>query len=292
MDLSVDQVLSERSGRATRAAEVASLALAALLHAAVVAAVVFVSRLAPHPPPLDYVAVQVIPAQALGVPNPPSEPRQAPRRALPEPPPPPPKEARPETAAPPPPSRQARQAPVLPQQVPDKPEKRQAKPKPEPPDNRTDPTTRTKVLPPPREVLARRLGAEADTKPEPRNQPPADEVPVRRGGPRGTATGKVAVGSSIATLDNPDFTYDYYLAQLVSRIDQSWTRPPVGSGVRAVVSFHIQRDGSITDLDVRETSGIEVFDLSALRAVQNAAPFPPLPRAYTHDSLGVSLIVR
>ena len=37
-----------------------------------------------------------------------------------------------------------------------------------------------------------------------------------------------------------------------------------------------------------ESSGYNSFDLAALRAVQNASPFPPLPRAYRHDSLGVN----
>jgi len=48
---------------------------------------------------------------------------------------------------------------------------------------------------------------------------------------------------------------------------------------------------SDSDLKISESSGYNSFDLAALRAVQNAAPFPPLPRAYSHDDLGVNLIV-
>jgi protein TonB len=59
-----------------------------------------------------------------------------------------------------------------------------------------------------------------------------------------------------------------------------------------VVVFRIHQDGSITDLRVEQSSGFSAFDLAAMRAVSNAAPFPPLPRAYRHDSLGVNLIVR
>jgi protein TonB len=66
----------------------------------------------------------------------------------------------------------------------------------------------------------------------------------------------------------------------------------MGSGVRAIIGFRIQKDGSISELRVAESSGYNAFDLAALRAVQNASPFPPLPRAYRHDSLGVNLIVR
>jgi TonB family protein len=269
----VDQVLAERERLARSGLAPASLVAAGLLHLAVVALAVLLPRLSPPPPPLEYVAVQVVPAQRLGVERP-APPPPATR---------PPAPAKPEEEPPAPP--RSAEAPVLPRPAapPPKPVKPE-KPKPPKPDDRFDPTTRPKLLPPPRELLQQKAAA----------QQPPQAKPGPQGAPTGTATGKVAVGSSIAGLDNPDFTYDYYIAQMVSRIDQSWTRPPVGDAVRAVISFRIKSDGSISDLTVRESSGFDTFDLAALRAVQNAAPFPPLPRAYTsvHSSLGVDLIVR
>jgi protein TonB len=262
MELAVDQVLAERARR-TRAPATASLLGAVALHLTAVAALIIVPRLSPPAPPLDFVDVQVVPAAALGAPPTPQQPAK--------PTPPPPAVAQP--------------APVLPV-TPDK----QPKPvKPPPPDTRVDPTTRPPLLPPPRELLAQKLRTLA---PPPLAPSPPTPAPVRPGSPTGAATGTAPLGSSIAALDNPDFTYDYYIAQLLSSIDRNWTRPPVGENVHAVVSFRIQRDGSLSDLTIRETSGFNTFDLSALRAVQNAAPFPPLPRAYHHDWLGVNLMVR
>jgi TonB family protein len=300
MDTAVDQVLAERS-RHGRGPAMASLGGALALHAAIAAALVILPRLSPPPPPLDYVDVKVVPAAALGAP------RHEPREKAPPAPQPPPAEP-PVTQAPvnrkPPkpaeePPKPAPAAPVLPQPAPrDTPPAKPEKPKPEKPkaavpDKRVDPTTLPKVLPPPRELLAKRLGANDAKPPDAPPSPPANPaLPNRPGSTTGSPAGTQAVGSSVATLDNPDFTYDYYIAQLLSSIDHNWTRPPVGNGVRAVVSFRIQRDGSIADLAVRESSSFDNFDLAALRAVQNAAPFPPLPRAYRHDSLGVNLIVR
>ena len=40
------------------------------------------------------------------------------------------------------------------------------------------------------------------------------------------------------------------------------------------------------------TSGAEVFDEAALRAVQATSPLPPLPKSYAKDSLGIHLIVK
>jgi len=254
MSLAVDRVLERRARRAGGRPEAVSLALAALLHAGAVALVVWLPRLAPPPPPLSFVPVTIVPAQALGVRRPASRPK-AEKPVPPEP--------EPETPAPQPPRKDE---PVLP---PEKPEKK--KPEPQPP---AAPSTGT--------------NAAGTATP----QPNPDGETGRRGSPTGSPVGTSAFGSEIAGLDNPDFKFAYYIDQLLSAIDAKWVRPPLGDGVRAIISFRIERDGGLTDLQVSESSGYNSFDLAALRAVQNAAPFPPLPRAYRHDSLGVNLIVR
>jgi TonB family protein len=119
-----------------------------------------------------------------------------------------------------------------------------------------------------------------------------DGDPGRRGSPTGNPLGTSSFGSQIAGLDNPDFKFGYYLDQLLSAIDAKWARPPLGDKVECTIGFRIQRDGSIAELTVARSSGYNSFDLAALHAVQNASPFPPLPRAYRNDSLGVNLIVR
>jgi TonB family protein len=290
-DVGVDQVLAERERAGGSGPALASLLAAAVLHVAAAALVVVLPRLTPARPPLDYVTVQLVPAQRLGVEHPG-------QRAAPVPPP-PPQPPRPQPAPPveekPLPPR-SNDAPVLPRQQPPpaparkppKPEPRPKpqKPKPEPPDNRIDPTTLPKIIPSPRELLAQKLAQAA---------PPA---PAAAPGPAGAATGAAAgqapVGAANVSLENNDFTYNYYLAQLQSRIEGYWTRSPVGNGARAVISFSILSDGKITGVTVRESSGFEAYDLGALHAVEEAAPFPPLPRAYTisHNSLSVNWIAR
>jgi TonB family protein len=264
MDLAVDQVLAERERLARSGPAAASLIAAAGLHVAIAALLILLPRLAPPAPPLDYVPVQVVPAQRLGAEHAAAQAR--PEKPKPEPP--PPKEE------PPAPPRSA-DAPVLPRpQAPPKPPPKPAKPekpKPEPPDNRVDPTTQPKFVPPPRDLLAKRLAASAPS-PQPAAPP---------GAAKGSAAGTVAVGALTVTAVNQDFPYNYYFAQIQSRIEATWTRSPVGNDAHAVVSFTIHADGSISDLRVRESSGFDTFDLAALRAVQNAAPFAPLPRAYT-----------
>ncbi len=166
------------------------------------------------------------------------------------------------------------------------------KPKPAPPRPepvRPVPEPKPKVEAP---VLPDRKAAPEKPKPAPESQPAkSPEPPETRGSPTGAATG-LQVGAAVAAFDNPDFTYGYYVDQMLAKISSNWSRPPVGSGVEATLYFRIQRDGKITDLSIARSSGINGFDLAALRAVQASSPLPPLPRAFHESSLGVNLIVR
>jgi periplasmic protein TonB len=280
MDLAVDQVLAERERLVRSGPAAASLIAAAGLHVAVAALLIVLPRLVPSPPALEYVAVQLVPAQRLGAAHPaPASGRQPPAPRPQQ----PPEKVKEEPPVPP----RSADAPVLPRpQAPPKPPPKPArpeKPKPPQPDNRVDPTTQPKFLPPPREVLAKKLGAAAP--------PQTAEAP---GAATGSAAAKAPVGSLTVAPVNQDFAYNYYFAQIQSRIEGSWTRSPVGSDAHCVIFFVIHSDGSISDLRVSESSGFDTYDLAAQRAVQNAAPFAPLPRAYTlnHTSLEVTWIAR
>lgn len=224
------------------------------VHALLVIAALVVPRLTQEKkPPIDYVAVQIVPAARLGV--------ERPRPATPPPPAPEPPKAAPEPAPPevaPPPD-----TPTLPAPAPAKPVPKPA-PKPGP--------------------------APAAVKPAPQPAAPAAEPEVQ-GSERGT-TNALALGAAVAGLDNPDFVYGYYVDQMLSMIQRNWVRPMVGSGVEATVHYRIQRDGRIVEVRIASSSGINSFDLAALRAVQASTPLPPLPRAFREGSLGVNLIFR
>ena len=235
------------------------------------------------PPPLEFVPVQIIPAQALGVRRP-APPR---RKAPPAPPAETPAPEEPEPEAAPPKPEPADDVPVLPDPDSNK------KPKPEAPKPKPAEPARETARPTPDKGKTSSEGSGKTEEGKSGTAPgeTGDQL-GRRGGPQGNPLGTTAFGSEVGGLDNPDFTYAYYLDRMLSLIDAQWTRPSMGSGVKAVVFFRISRDGAMTDLTVEQSSGYNSFDLAALRAVQNAAPFPPLPRAYKNQDLGVHLIVR
>jgi len=136
------------------------------------------------------------------------------------------------------------------------------------------------------------------TKPAPAEEPPDTPAaaaaaidPEPQGSPTGAEAG-LSLGAAVAGFDNPNFTYGYYVDQMLAKISSNWSRPPVGSGIETILHFRIERDGRISDLRITNSSGINGFDLAALRAVQASSPLPPLPRAFREDTLGVNLIVR
>jgi TonB family protein len=278
----VNGVLADRSRQYGRKAEARSLLAAVALHGLLLAIVLLAPRLKTPPPPLEFVPVQIIPAQALGVRRPAPPRRKTPPAPAPETP--APEEPEPEAAPPKP--EPADDVPTLPDPESDKKKKPDPKPKPPEPSRETARPATDKG-----ETSREGSGKTEEGKSGTAPGETGDQL-GRRGGPQGNPLGTTAFGSEVGGLDNPDFTYAYYLDRMLSLIDAQWARPSMGSGVKAVIFFRIGRDGSMTDLQVEQSSGYNSFDLAALRAVQNAAPFPPLPRAYKNEDLGVHLIVR
>ncbi|MBN1196191.1 MAG: TonB family protein [Candidatus Aminicenantes bacterium] len=86
-----------------------------------------------------------------------------------------------------------------------------------------------------------------------------------------------------------NFPYAYYVQTLRDRISGSWYRSLVSPGLQGshvtAVYFRIDRGGRVSGLKVEKSSGVSALDLSARRAVEDAAPFPPLPDDFPYSHL-------
>ena len=84
-----------------------------------------------------------------------------------------------------------------------------------------------------------------------------------------------------------------YAELLQRRVSEKWRTndidPRIKTSPPAVVTFEIMRNGSIRNVQLKERSGVLPLDYSAQRAVQEAAPFEPLPREYERDSAVIEL---
>jgi protein TonB len=88
-----------------------------------------------------------------------------------------------------------------------------------------------------------------------------------------------------------NFPFAYYIQSIQDRISSNWFKslvdPGVSGNLQVTIFFKIHRDGRYSDLKVVESSNVRPFDLSALRAIQTAANFPPLPAEYEEEHLGI-----
>ena len=113
-------------------------------------------------------------------------------------------------------------------------------------------------------------------------------------GTGGTGSGAAAGSAFSSQIGLSNFPYTYYLQIIIDKVSGNWftslVDPGISGNFQTTVHFKIQKNGQVSDLKIEESSGIRSLDMSALRAVQTSAPFPPLPRAYEDDYLGIYLI--
>ncbi len=85
--------------------------------------------------------------------------------------------------------------------------------------------------------------------------------------------------------------YGWYVGAVRNRISSNWLlstiSPSILSAPRLYMTFDILRDGTITNVEISQSSGISEVDRSALRAVLASNPLGPLPPEYAGDKVSV-----
>ncbi len=85
--------------------------------------------------------------------------------------------------------------------------------------------------------------------------------------------------------------FGWYEALLRQRVGEKWRTNEVDSRIRtlpvAIVTFTILRDGNVRSVRLAQSSGNYALDISAQRAIQEAAPFPALPPQFERDSASI-----
>jgi TonB family protein len=126
--------------------------------------------------------------------------------------------------------------------------------------------------------------------------PPANAVPYgATGAPTMSYTQMVTSAGSggVAMGEGNSFgqRYGWYVASMRSRISANWlmatVSPNIVTAPRAYLTFEITRDGTVTSVQITQSSGIPEVDRSALRAILASNPLPPLPPDYAGRSVNV-----
>lgn len=143
---------------------------------------------------------------------------------------------------------------------------------------------------PPRPVPPSKSSAAAEP------EVPANAVPFGQGGRPALMYGQFTTGAGAAGIGFGDGTfgnrYGWYVDAITRRISQNWLQSLVDSRIRSAprvyLSFDIERDGNIRNMELKQQSGIPSLDRSAQRAILASNPLPPLPADYRGGSVSVS----
>jgi TonB family protein len=95
------------------------------------------------------------------------------------------------------------------------------------------------------------------------------------------------------SLDTDDKRYVTYAQAIKERIAGQWKYPQEARKKklegRLVALFSLNKEGALTRMDITKSSGHEVLDREAERAVRSAAPFPPFPSTITVSRLNINV---
>ncbi len=176
------------------------------------------------------------------------------------------------TLAPPPPEPQA---PPPPKPPPPKPKPEPPKPKPPEP-----PPKPQKVVVPQQELPVQK------TESTPEEPPPVpEEIPrVQEAQPQTTAAAPGALSKKV------DYSYYQLILDRLDRLKRYPSRARSrGLEGTVVLAFTLNRDGSLEDYEITQSSGHKVLDIEVKKLIRRATPFPAVPANIGQDQLELSV---
>lgn len=78
-----------------------------------------------------------------------------------------------------------------------------------------------------------------------------------------------------------------YMKSLEANIKKNWNPPKAKESKRVVTIFKISKDGELLSLKIKESSGDKEADDAAIRAIKESAPFKPLIKGFTGQSVDI-----
>ena len=131
--------------------------------------------------------------------------------------------------------------------------------------------------------------------------PPTNAVPYGGGGAPAVPYTSFAMGAGSSTQAGLSFggsgggdfgsRFSWYVEAVQRRVSSNWLQSTVDSGVaaapRATATFDILRDGTITNIQITQSSGNASVDASAVRALQGSSPLDRLPPEYVGSRVSV-----
>jgi protein TonB len=163
----------------------------------------------------------------------------------------------------------------------------------------------TREPPPAKPLPENPKPAKKQPKPKPAApEPKAQATPAPAAAAPAGATGASVAGASgpsgpsgatVAMEGGIDSAFAWYRDSVVSAILTQWRRPVLdglAEPIDVLIAVEILSDGAVRNLRVDRSSGVPALDRSALRAVADAVPLPPLPMHWPDATWNVAIIFR
>jgi TonB family protein len=149
--------------------------------------------------------------------------------------------------------------------------------------------------PPPPEPKPEKKKSEEIKKPAPaRPEPATDTPPVGDAAGTGPGGGAETPGSGVVGVDLGALGHAWYRDSVAAMLRRNWVRPVLEAreALEVTVAFEILRDGTVRNVRIGEASGVQSLDRSALRAVVDASPLPPLPSSWREPAVSAQFLFR
>lgn len=144
--------------------------------------------------------------------------------------------------------------------------------------------------------------ASIQKKKEPPKQKKTQKKPYQSGAEKGeqdqtgSENGNTDVGQAAgspfagATVDNASFNYPYWFTQAFYKLRSNFVIPIDADGkIVCEVYFQVLKSGRVVETKVIKSSGIQVFDQACIAAIEKSSPFPPFPREFSDEILGITV---
>jgi len=167
---------------------------------------------------------------------------------------------------------------------------KEPEPKPEPPKDAEEiPKFQDSVKPNPPVNVNKRIQKETML-------PPLNAIPTGEGGRPSMTYGQFVndQGSGGFSFGDSMFgeRFGWYVDAARNRISSNWLTSTISPNIisvrRAYVTFDILRDGTITNVQLTESSRSPEVDRSAMRAIYASSPLGPLPQEFSGSKVSVN----
>lgn len=89
---------------------------------------------------------------------------------------------------------------------------------------------------------------------------------------------------------NNNIDFGPYIKDLQHAIRSNWNPPKWQGNRKTELKFKVEKDGSVSNIEILTSSGDRIFDNAGISAVKASEPFKPFPVEYKKQSMDIQFV--